>query len=116
MEYYYTEDVFTYLTYLRNTRLNLTFRLHSFLPCLAYNIPTIKISYDQRALSMLETIGMDEWNINLINQDLLPEVSYRLKNLENLESIKDTMRLSRWVELRNTISEYTEKFAERVKS
>ncbi len=78
MEYVYTEDVFTYLSYLRNTRLNLTYRLHSFIPCLSYDIPTIKISYDERAVSMLDTLGIDEWNINMFTDDVLIEVEKRI--------------------------------------
>ncbi|MDN5291013.1 MAG: hypothetical protein PWQ06_1252 [Anaerophaga sp.] len=103
MEYIYTEDVFTYLSYLRNTKLNLTFRLHSFLPCLSYNIPTIKISYDERAISMLETIGLSDWNINLLKDDLLTEVDVRLKNIAELEVLKKNVRNNTWAELRHTM-------------
>ena len=109
--YIYTEDVFTYLTYLRNTRLNLTFRLHSFIPCLAYDIPTIKVSYDQRALSMLDTIGMNEWNIDLMKDNLQQEIANRLDNLSDLEQIKAKARKNEWAELRNTMLTESEHFA-----
>lgn len=114
VDYLYTEDVYTYLTYLKNTKLNLTFRLHSFIPCLAYDIPTIKISYDQRAISMLDTIGMNDWNINLVKDDLLKEVEHRLDNMGDLNSIKNNLRDTLWAENRNTIVENCKHFAELV--
>ncbi|SEL80283.1 polysaccharide pyruvyl transferase family protein [Parapedobacter koreensis] len=111
IDYLYTEDVYTYLTYLRNTRLNVTFRLHSFIPCLSYDVPAIKISYDQRALSMLETLDMDDWNIDLLKDNLMVELEHRLNNLQDLETLKSQRQNGRWAELRNTMVENSEKFA-----
>lgn len=113
MEYVYTEDVYTYLTYLRNTRLNLTYRLHSFIPCLSYNIPTIKISYDQRALSMLETLGMDKWNINLLKDDVIKEVEYRLDHINDLNNVKHECK-DVWKNLKDTMLNGCSKFADEV--
>lgn len=114
IDYLYTEDVYTYLTWLRNTRLNLTFRLHSFIPCLAYDVPAIKISYDQRALSMLDTLGMNEWNIDLVKDDLLKEIENRLDNLSDLKAMKKKLEKTTWAELRNTMLTHSEKFAKLV--
>jgi len=108
--YLYTEDVYTYLSYLKNTKLNLTFRLHSFIPCLAYNIPTIKISYDQRAVSMLDTIGMNDWNINLVKDNVVNEVVNRLNNLKDLETISANHRTGLWAENKNLILKNFEDF------
>jgi len=113
IDYIYTEDVYTYLTYLRNTRLNLTFRLHSFLPCLSYGTPTIKISYDERALSMVDTIGLTQWNINLVKDDVLVEVENRIKNITELSIIKSSQSET-WQKLRNTMLESTTEFAHSV--
>lgn len=113
IDYVYTEDVYTYLTYLRNTKLNLTFRLHSFIPCISYDVPAIKISYDQRAISMLETLGMEQWNINLLNDDVLKEVKHRLKHIKDLESIKHGLK-DRWQGLRNSMMNGCLQFAEKV--
>ncbi len=114
IDYLYTEDVYTYLTYLKNTKLNLTFRLHSFIPCLAYDIPTIKISYDQRALSMLDTIGMDDWNINFVKDDVLKEVEHRIDHLGDLQNIKSNLQDGLWKENRDTIVNNCKHFAELV--
>jgi len=114
IDYLYTDDVYTYLTYLRNTRLNVTYRLHSFLPALAFNVPAIKISYDQRALSMLETIGMDKWNINMVTQNAVAEVKNRISNLSDLDALKDKNRNQVWAELHSTISANFENFAKLV--
>ncbi|MFZ6011476.1 MAG: hypothetical protein ACOYXT_14095, partial [Bacteroidota bacterium] len=115
VDYLYTEDVYTYLTYLRNTRLNITYRLHSFLPCLAYDTPAIKISYDQRALSMLETLGLQEWNINMLTQNVIDEIAHRLDNLGDLKAAKDKLKKNVWMDIKNTLTQHTERFAELVK-
>jgi len=115
VDYLYTEDVYTYLTYLRNTKLNVTFRLHSFIPCLAYDIPTIKISYDQRAISMLDTIGMDNWNINYVKDNVVKEVESRIDNLGELENIKAELKTGLWKENRSIIVENCAQFAQLVR-
>lgn len=114
VDYVFTEDVYTYLTYLRNTRLNLTYRLHSFIPCLAYDIPAIKISYDERALSMLDTLGMDDWNINMLKDDVLKEIENRIDHIEDLKEIKQQLSKTTWSDLHNTMTTSSEKFAELV--
>lgn len=113
MEYVYTEDVYTYLTYLRNTRLNLTYRLHSFIPCLSYNVPTIKISYDQRAVSMLDTLGLNQWNINLMRDNVIKEVENRIDNLNDLQTIKSGLS-DHWLTLRQTMLNGCQTFANAV--
>lgn len=111
--YLFTEDVFTFLTYLRNTRLNLTYRLHAFIPCLSYGIPTINISYDQRAGSMLDTLGMGDWNINLLKDNVEQELQHRIQNIGQLEELKDNVT-DRWAELRNIMSKGTDRFIQNV--
>lgn len=115
IDYFYTDDIYTYLTLLRNTKLNISFRLHSFLPCLAFGIPTIKISYDERALSLVDTIGMDEWNINYLYDDVLKEVEHRINNLHDLNTIKDGLRNNKWAELKNVIESSTNQFVNMIK-
>jgi polysaccharide pyruvyl transferase WcaK-like protein len=114
LEYLYTDEVYTYLTYLKNTKLNVTYRLHSFLPALSFNVPAIKISYDQRALSMLETVGMDEWNINLLKEDSVAAVKNRVQNLHKLEELKEKNRDGLWKELRENIVVNFKEFADLV--
>lgn len=115
IDYLYTEDVFTYLSLLKSTKLNLTFRLHSFLPCLAFDVPGIKISYDQRAISMLDTVGMQDWNVNLLEDDLLTEIEHRIDHLDDLELLKDKAKNSQWKELKITMEKACNQFAEEVK-
>lgn len=114
IDYVYTEDVYTYLTYLRNTRLNVTYRLHSFIPCLSYDVPAVKISYDERAISMLDTLGMDEWNINMLKDDVIKELENRIDNIKDLENIKAKLKKTTWQDLHNIMTTSSAKFAELV--
>ncbi|MCK4662950.1 MAG: polysaccharide pyruvyl transferase family protein [Bacteroidales bacterium] len=116
IKYLFTDDVYTYLTYLKNTRLNISYRLHSFLPALAMDVPTIKLSYDQRALSMLETVGMNEWNINILKQDSVEEVKKRIRSLGDLNNIKKDLKKDLWPKLRKTIVSNFNKYADLVQS
>ncbi|MEW5976519.1 MAG: polysaccharide pyruvyl transferase family protein [Acidobacteriota bacterium] len=89
LEYVYTGDVYSYLSLLRACELNITYRLHSFLPCLAFGTPTIKLSYDERAMSLTETIGMEAWNIDMINcDDVIRAVTRRYFRLDELKSLR----------------------------
>lgn len=114
VEYLYTEDVFEYLTYLKNTKCNVTFRLHSFLPSLSYGIPSIKISYDQRAFSMLETIGMEDWNVNLMDEKVIEAVENRLNDLNKLSDLRHRLKDTLWKERKNTLENSLLTFKDKV--
>lgn len=89
IDYVYTGDIYSYLALLKSASLNVTFRLHSALPCLSFGTPTIKISYDERALSLMDTIGMGAWNIDMVRtDDLVGDVANRFRRLEELKSIR----------------------------
>jgi polysaccharide pyruvyl transferase WcaK-like protein len=115
IDYLYTEDVFTYLSYLRNTKLNITYRLHAFIPCLAFDIPTINISYDQRSISMLETIGVSNWNINMLTDNVTEKIKDRIKNLSELELLKKQARATVWEGLKHAMLGGCETFAKFVR-
>ncbi|BCW90853.1 hypothetical protein sos41_40290 [Alphaproteobacteria bacterium SO-S41] len=67
----YFDNVAHYINALRTCALNVTYRLHAFLPCVAFGTHSIHLSYDERGRSMLETIGMGDWDIDLL-QDKNP--------------------------------------------
>ena len=115
VDYIFTDDASKFLDILRSTRLNITFRLHSFLPCLSLGIPAINIGYDERALSLTESIGMGDWNIHYINDDVNAELRNRMDNLGELEKIKDANRDTRWAEIRENFIKNFAAFAEDVK-
>jgi len=109
--YLYTDDAYKFINLLRHTRLNITFRLHSFIPCLALGVPTIKVSYDERALSLVDTIGMDDWNVNYVEDNIMKEVSNRIDNIGDLENIKNNLRGGIWNDLKSGFVENFDKFS-----
>ncbi len=112
----YTEDVRQFLGWLRDCDLNITFRLHAFVPCLALGTPSINLSYDQRAMSLIETIGMTEWDINFIQErDVIDSIRDRLKDLPRLEEIKKTAQPA-WERARTALTEAVATFAKRVEA
>jgi polysaccharide pyruvyl transferase WcaK-like protein len=110
----YTDDVYTFITLLKNTKLNLTYRLHSFIPCLSLGVPTIKISYDQRSISLVDTIGMDEWNINYVHDNVIEEFKNRMAHLGDLDQIRNDLSKSTWKDIKETISGNFNQFAKQV--
>jgi polysaccharide pyruvyl transferase WcaK-like protein len=114
IEYLYTDDVYLYLSLLRNARLCIAYRLHAVLPCLAFGTPVIKVSYDERGNSMMDTIGMDAWNIDmLVVDDVVAEVRRRTEHLDELDSLRDAAA-PRWAELQAAQERAMNEFAELV--
>ena len=114
--YVYIPDPHAYLAILKHCRLNVTYRVHSALPCLALGTPFVKLSYDERAISLMETVGFGDWNIDIVkSDDPLSDVSDRLDNLDGLESIKSAAA-GRWASLKNTQDAALREFARAVRS
>lgn len=109
--YVYTGDVFTYLALLQSCALNVSYRLHSVLPCLAFGTPAIKISYDERALSTLDTLGFGAWNIDMIQtRDVVGKVRERYRHLRDFRSLRSEVR-PRWNGLADTLAHTFRDFA-----
>lgn len=64
----YFDDVERYVRALRGCVLNVTYRLHAFLPCLAFGAHSIHLSYDERGKAMVDTAGMGAWDIDLMTE------------------------------------------------
>ena len=114
IEYVYPCDVYNYLSLLRSCKLNITYRLHSMLPCLSLDIPTIKISYDERSLSLIETIGMGDWNIDMVKSgDTISQVNDRYNNMDELKVIRERAQPI-WKELYANMLDVFSRFADDV--
>jgi polysaccharide pyruvyl transferase WcaK-like protein len=115
IDYVYTGDVYSYLAMLRSCSLSVTYRLHAAIPCLSFGVPTIKISYDERALSLLDTIGFGEWNIDMVKTPTVVDaVADRLDRLPELESIRQAARPA-WDRSYETMSRAFGSFAGQVR-
>ncbi|ERJ17543.1 Colanic acid biosynthesis protein WcaK [Salinisphaera shabanensis E1L3A] len=93
----YTSDVREYLSLLAAAELAVSFRLHATLPCFSFGVPAVNISYDERAKSLLETIGLSDWDIDLVESDsVVEDVTNRLDNIEVLSESVQKARDSDW--------------------
>lgn len=93
VEFVYLDDVYTYLALLNGCALNVTYRLHAALPCLSFGRPTIPISYDERALSLMRTIGYQDWNIDMIETpDVVAQVRDRYRRLGELPALREKVK------------------------
>jgi hypothetical protein len=89
VEFILPDDVYTHLELLRQAPLVVSFRLHAFLPCLSFGTPVVNLSYDERSLSLVRTIGMQAWDIDLVRSpDPVAAVRDRVARLDQLETLR----------------------------
>jgi len=62
----YSESPLQYLSWLRDARLSITFRLHSFLPCAVFGTPSVHFSYDERAVGLIETSRLQACDVDYV--------------------------------------------------
>lgn len=111
VEYILSDDVYSHLDLLRSARLVVSFRLHAFLPCLSFGTPAINISYDERSRSLVRTIGLESWDIDLIRSaDVVAEVRERCTRLPDLAELRAAAE-PQWTHLTNTMREQMAEFA-----
>ncbi len=91
VSFIYSGDVYHYLALLKSCRLSISYRLHATLPCLSFGVPTIKISYDERAISLMETIGYNEYNIRMMEvADTVVAVENALERIGELPAARQS--------------------------
>ena len=74
---------------LRNCALHVSYRLHGFLPCLAFGTPSIHLSYDERGRSMLSTVGMESWDIDLLREkDCITAIMDHARSVDDYRSAR----------------------------
>lgn len=116
LDYCYIEDPHMFLATLKAAKLNVTYRLHSALPCLSFGTPCIKISYDERALSLMDTVGYGGWNIDMVKTpDVVAQVRDRLGRLHELPRLKREAQPI-WDHLREVNMQAFARFADAVKA
>ncbi len=115
VEYIYVDDALTFLALLSECRLNITYRLHSALPAFSFGIPCIPISYDERGLSAMDTVGFGNWNIDMIrSHDPVAEVVDRIDRMEELPAVRQAAGPV-WTTLRDEMVGSFAQFAEAVR-
>ncbi len=111
VEYILADDVHSHLTLLRHAPLVVSFRLHAFLPCVSFGTPAINISYDERSLSLVRTVGMGAWDIDFIRSaDVVAEVRDRCARLSEYEALRNAAQ-PLWTRLEATMREQVAQFA-----
>ena len=90
VDYVYTADVRWYLSLLRSAKLVISYRVHATLPCLSFGTPVINLSYDERGLSLLETLGMGAWDIDFPHSpDAASAIQGRFDAMESLSGLRE---------------------------
>lgn len=78
----FTNDVYQYLALIKNASLIISYRLHATLPAVSFYTPTINITYDERATSLFNDLGMSDATLNIIEQgdNLLTNLKYWIES------------------------------------
>ncbi len=86
--YIYQSDPYDYLSLIKSATAVVSFRIHASIPALSFGTNFVNISYDERASSLMEAIGLKDWDINLVeSDDLVADVANRLENLSVLSRL-----------------------------
>jgi polysaccharide pyruvyl transferase WcaK-like protein len=101
--YLYTEDPLRYLAWLRDCRLNVGYRVHSLLPCALLGTPSVHLTYDERALGLIETAGLGDCAVDYIH-DPDPVVT-ALAMCADTDRLRQAMAIARvtWAPLRHAM-------------
>ena len=85
----YFDDVGRYMDALRRCRLHVSYRLHGFLPCVAFGSHSIHLSYDERGRSMLATVGLEACSVDLLTErDCVAAVLDRARSADAYEGAR----------------------------
>jgi hypothetical protein len=85
----YFDDVGRYMESLRCCYLHVSYRLHGFLPCIAFGSHSIHLSYDERGRSMLATVGLEACSVDLLTEaDPVSAVLDRARDAEGYEATR----------------------------
>lgn len=104
------DDASDFLGRLRSAALVVSFRLHSFLPCMALDVPAINVSYDERSAGMMRTLGLGEWDLDfLATTDLAGAVLERTDRLADLEAMRRA-NAARWTGLEDALRSAISRF------
>jgi len=110
----YTEDSVRFLSWMRSCRLNVTFRLHGFLSCLVLGTLSIPITYDERTMSLIETIALKPWMVCFVHSpDVLADVRQRAEAPAPFDALKQQAEPV-WAHLRTAMIDGVREFAAQV--
>lgn len=99
----YTENTLQYLAWLRDCSLNITFRLHSFLPCAVFGTPSVHFTYDERAAGLIETAKLQDCDVDYVHSvDAIGEALAMCVDPVALVALASKARLS-WPLLHQTM-------------
>ncbi|QIL73221.1 polysaccharide pyruvyl transferase family protein [Diaphorobacter sp. HDW4B] len=109
----YTEDPLRYLSWLRDCRLNVTFRVHSLLPCAVLGTPAVHFTYDERAKGLIDVAGLQNCSIDYITSH--DPVAEALAACARADTLRDHMATARqrWNPLQNTMRNALQDWAHR---
>ena len=84
------------------------------MPAISYRKDAIKISYDERAISLIDTFSMDSWNINMLKDNVMDSVVDRINNMDRLQNLIIENE-EKWNQIDSSIENLFNEFAVQVK-
>lgn len=93
----YTRDVYQYLSLLRNCDALVSYRLHATIPAVAFGVPTLNLTYDERAETLLQDLDLGDSILNIAAnwQDGSEAIRERVNTL-NASGFQFYTQVSEW--------------------
>ena len=101
VSYLYEEDLFDFLHLIHSATRLVTYRLHSFIPAIVFGTHAINISYDERASSAIDTLGLGACNVSMFGGR--PVMESVIELLENTQTYLNSVHAS--ASIRNNLIE-----------
>jgi polysaccharide pyruvyl transferase WcaK-like protein len=108
--YIYQSDPYDFLSLIKSARSVISFRIHASIPAASFGTNFVNISYDERASSLMEAVGLKEWDLNLVeSNDLTSDIQSRLETPHVLERLREE-RAQQWASILSLQSENMDHF------
>jgi polysaccharide pyruvyl transferase WcaK-like protein len=96
----YTNDVYQYLAILAGCSMLVSYRLHATLPAISFGKSVVNITYDERAESLCEDLGVQKHSIKIVNssRDVSARIDEAIRSGGYVSS-EDNERKLKWKEI-----------------
>ena len=108
--YIYQSDPYDFLSLIKSARSIISFRIHASIPAASFGTNFVNISYDERASSLMEAVGLKEWDLNLVeSKDLIGDIQSRLETPHVLDQLRGE-RAQQWASIFSLQNEKMDQF------
>ncbi len=113
IDYFYCDDPYTFLDVVQTADIVVSYRLEAALAAASYGRPMVHLASDEASRSVMRTVGLSDWSVDLTAADAVEAVAGLAKTHEEL-SLERVRLLPNWSEYDRRAHEAFGAFADAV--